>query len=126
MKTPEVAVEAIYVGCWQQVGHYTWFPGMVRAAYSDDTNAGPWGYNGLDDNRLPTRHWVHEQFEGWTAIGREDWTVDARPGSHSVFAFKGDLTLEEAIERARATFPEVFARMEAAGGPLHTAGAGHE
>lgn len=121
-------MEAFYVGCWHQVGHYTWFPGMVRAPYRDEEAAGPWGYNGLDCAHFNTRGWAILKKDGWTAVGLEDRSVDKRPNSHSVFAFHADLTLDEAVELARKTFPDVFARpgfpapppvVPAAGPPSH-------
>jgi hypothetical protein len=110
-------VDAFYVGCWQQVGHYTWLPGMKKVPYRIQ-RLGPWGYNELDKRAFDTRGWRREQLEGWTAIGREDRTVDGRPGSHSVFAFKGDLTTSEAVQRAIDVFPEVMERMF--GRPSHS------
>lgn len=58
--------------------------------------------------------------DGWTAIAFWDRTGDGRYGSNSTFIFEATLTFAEAVDRARETFPEVVARMEAAA-PLHEA-----
>lgn len=109
VETHEDAVEAYYMGCWRQVGHYLWQPGMRRVPYSTDDPT-PWGYGGLDSDAFNTADWHVEKKDGWTAVGLEDRSVDRRPHSHSVFAFHADLTLDEAVALARSTFPEVFAR----------------
>lgn len=106
---------ALYVGCWQQVGHYTWLPGMRRVHYGDDENSGPWGYNGLDCDAFSTRGWHLEKKDGWTAIGLEDRTVDRRPASHSVFAADANLTFDEMFDVAEARFAEVVERLRGAG-----------
>lgn len=107
--TPALEERVFYLGCWKQVGHYFWRPGMERVRYGGPPPT-PWGY-ALDNKAFNTQDWHIEKKDGWTAVGLEDRTVDSRPGSHSIFAFCGDLTLEDAVDLARVNFPEVFARL---------------
>lgn len=97
--------ESYYFGCWRQAGHYFFAPGMVRVG-----EVTPWGYT-LDSRAFDTDEWVVWHAEGWTAIGREDRTVDHRPGSHSIFALHAPLlTVAEAETEAQRLFPEIFER----------------
>jgi hypothetical protein len=98
-------VEAYYLGCWREPGHFFFTPQMQKVH-----NVTPWG-GSLDRREFAdSDDWVMLKKDGWTAVGRRDNTVDTRPGSHSTFAFQHDMTLGEAVQQARATFPEIFER----------------
>lgn len=102
------APESYYFGCWKEIGHYYWEPGMTWAHGGAYTT--PWGYSIDNKDFSYSEEWHLKKRDGWTAIGRRDNTVDTRPASHSTFAFHADLTLEEAVTHARAIFPEIFKR----------------
>lgn len=99
-------IEAFYLGCWEEPGHFFHMPGMLRARPAET----PWGGN-LDSNEFAySNDWLMWKKDGWTAIGRRDNTVDTRPGSHSTFAFHADMTVDQAVDEARRQFPQIFAR----------------
>ena len=57
----------------------------------------------------------------WTIVGWWDRTGDRRHGSNSAILVRGALSFEEAIACGREAFPQVWARMEAAGTVLSLA-----
>lgn len=104
--------DAYYVGCVGDTGHYMW-DAELRKDWHWFKQV-PWGVR-IDGTIPPPRNYEQgvarlEHLEGWTAVGFWDNTVDSRPGSHSTFVFRGTLTYEEAIAKARATFPTIWAR----------------
>jgi hypothetical protein len=54
----------------------------------------------------------------FTVLAFEDFTVDTRSGCNSMFMLPGHLTFEGAVTMARLWFPEIFARLDAAGGEV--------
>lgn len=108
----------LYFGCWRQLGHDAFRPGMhrVRVRLEDIS---PWG-TGLDSGRWDVAEPHLEVLEGLTAVGFRDRSVDSRPGAISVFVLPGELDLSAALSAARAAFPLVFARIEKAHAPAHS------
>lgn len=108
----------LYFGCAnREGGHYLWMPGMQSVPYhvQRDHLPGVLQSHGLDGSYAPLGpevegrallHHVH----GRTVLAFWDRSVDQRGGSNSAFILRGVLTFEEAVARAKAAFPEVWAR----------------
>jgi hypothetical protein len=114
--------DAIFCGCWGGLGHYYWTPGL-RGGHMHPAGL-PW--RSLDSKTLmaaDTRQGAARCTikDGWTALAIHDYTVDRRPGSRAVFAFRGELGFDLALGAARAHFRPVVDRLEAAG-PIYNAG----
>lgn len=113
-------MSAYYFGCWQQVGHAFFAPGMLTVSPRDV--AIPWDSYGIDGKLCPPgrgRGAANQQEgvaalhhkDGWTALAFWDRTVDTRGGSNSAFLLEGEHDYTAALALARETFPEVFARL---------------
>lgn len=117
-----------YYGCWKVAGHYLWTPAVKE--YADE---GPrkvqmrarteliW-YPHVDGGFLPREKSHYVQGEAWlshmgdwTLLSMDDFTVDTRPGSISVFIEYGRHDYEAMLALATEHFPEVLARLEAGG-----------
>ena len=102
-----------YMGCWDRVGHYlagpdpSVMPESIRGDKLD--NPKRWG---TEYGKQHIRYLHH--VDGWTVLSMADRTVDTRPGSHATFAMAGTLTKDEAEALARAAFPTIWARVDAA------------
>jgi hypothetical protein len=111
---------AYYFGCWREVGHYWWRPGPSQISWREYEQGcptdQPWGH--LDGKLTPPSHRQSEAAlhhrEGWTALAVHDYTVDSRPGSNIAFLFDATLDFDRAVKAARAEFPQVVERVEAA------------
>lgn len=125
---PHRSDTAYFFGCWRDVGHYWWRPvgggrftlGVEKISwrefeYGCPTDQ-PWGH--VDGKLYPrpsgqSEAALHHK-DGWTALAMVDRTVDSRPGSNSVFMFHATLDFDQAVDAARAHFPGVVERIEAA------------
>ena len=117
--------EVLYFGCWGGTGHYLWRP--------DGTQGDPAQSRGLDGPYLPPcprgcRLGCSDddrcqpqglarlaQEPGRTVLDFFDRTVDARGGSHSLFLLPPGTDFADAVRLARAAFPRVWHRLDAAG-----------
>lgn len=107
---------ALYFGCWKDVGHSYYAPGMSSANYKTrSSELTPWG-DGIDGRFTPkstskqgSALLTHDQ--GWTVLSIHDYTVDRRRNSHSTFAFVGTLDYDEAVAAATEHFSEVMRRL---------------
>jgi hypothetical protein len=113
---------SLYFGCKDQAGHYVWGKDQP---YRISRHEGGWVefLTKLDGillwSQLPEGLVIHAQFNYGagniiTVIGFNDYSVDSRPGSVSMFLFEEHLTKEEALRKAREDFPWVFARLRTA------------
>ncbi len=126
----------LYFGCWDQVGHGFHRVNGLNANRGPQPVprpkvgevfhlAGPPTPWGLEVERLPPDSrrqgaaMLHHR-DGWTALAVDDYTVDSRPGSKSVFCFPSILSPEEAIEAAVEHFPRLAKRV----GPITLIGSG--
>lgn len=48
---------------------------------------------------------------GWTLMGFADFSVDRRPGSHSIFIAKGKHTFEQMVSLFASYLPSVYRRL---------------
>lgn len=85
--------DAFYFGAVGTAGHYFWTTTGQRLVLTapPDLNL-PW--ETVDGSLLPkdTRMQGHGQFhikDKWVVLSIHDYTVDARPGSHSTFFLRG-------------------------------------
>ena len=121
---------ALYFGCWNSVGHFFYdvhgkdagqkphpnqegvAPGRVRVTAVPT----PWGYGveKLAPNHRPPGGQgdalLHHK-DGWTALAVDDFTIDSRGNSKSVFCFDEILTFDEAVQRALDEFPAIVRRI---------------
>ncbi len=102
--------DAYYFGCIKQHGHYLW--------NKNEGSVSPYNFpiKKLDGGFLPKNSaegvvYLTSLAE-WTIINFADFSVDERPGSHSLFLLKGTLSYEEAIEKAKKAFPQIFQRFK--------------
>lgn len=106
-------MSVIYFGCWGGPGHYPWGPGQ-RSLPLSTLERLPWGY-GVDSGLCPKkdetqgRALLHHK-GGWTALAFWDRSVDTRPGSNSAFLADGDFNFDAMVEKAKASFPQVWER----------------
>jgi len=104
---------ALYYGCVGSPGHFMHRPGGRR---DWDANT-PWGRTpdgtllAKNEKQIEGRAVIHHK-DGWTALSFWDRSVDHRGGSNSNFFIADDLTFDQMLERAKAAFPEVFARFK--------------
>lgn len=108
-----------YFGCYQQLGHYLWVPGMRSSQWQPwDRQPGflPWTEI---DGKLPPQdndqregsHALHH-LNGWTAWALWDRTVDSRFNSNSVFFAEGIHDVDAMKAIAAEHFPEVWDRVK--------------
>ena len=107
--------EALYFGCWDQIGHGFHLPsGATARGAGGRLDVTPWGW-GVErltpatDERQGHASLHHK--DGWTALACQDRTVDHRGNSKSVFCFDAVLTVEEAVQLARHHFPKIVRRV---------------
>ncbi len=106
-----MSTEILYFGCIDQAGHHLFSKTNWRIHWTET----PWG-NKIDSDAMG--HGGHgrqglcvtTKKDGWTAVDFTDNSVDTRPGSHSCFLCKADISTEEVLRLAREQWPEVFAR----------------
>lgn len=111
----------VYFGCWREVGHYLWLPNMRRPDRDDPVlgwnAAGP--FRRLDGTLTPrdtaaqSAAAIHHR-DGWTALAMNDYTVDSRGKSNSVFVMDSDLSFQHAYAHALQAFPDVVKRINGA------------
>ena len=115
-------VDSVYFGCWDRPGHYFHScDGGYLYPHEGPLTEFPWGYEvdgglcpGGDrrDNRVPQvegEALIHHK-DGWTALSFWDRSVDARGGCNSNFFFRGILSFDEALVKAKKVFPFILAR----------------
>jgi hypothetical protein len=113
--------DVFYFGCIQGPGHFLW------SSESQRTRAGSRGFPddfpvepcSLDGGLLGPMHYHGPEVEGqaavwrgrgWTIISFWDRSVDKRGACNSSFVVRGTLSFDEAVTRAKAAFPNVWAR----------------
>jgi hypothetical protein len=99
-----------YFGCVGSVGHYMHSnaPSLTleeRRAVSLFTRTNPWGFS-IDGGFKGLQH-----KDGWTALAMDDFTIDDRPGSNSVFLAEGEFDEPQMIKLAYQHFPAVAKRI---------------
>lgn len=115
-KSTPVPGGAVYFGCWSSVGHFYVKPNgrSVRNARGDATDITPWGYGveklTPEDNRAQGAGALHHK-SGWTALAVNDYTVDSRGNSKSVFCFRQLLDFDAALSEAEHVFPSIVKRV---------------
>jgi hypothetical protein len=109
-------VDAYFFGCWKDLGHHLWLPGMQSMLLSKTGWVNPRRIDGA--YAIRSQHGITRYFgqddpvpSGWTVLTMHDFTVDTRPGSHATFAVRGLLSTEEALAILRERFPEVLQRL---------------
>lgn len=116
--------DPIYFGCVNDVGHFFHGPDLRSL---DAAELGlPWEQ--VDGQLTPrsvttqSAASVHHS-GGWTALAVHDYTVDSRGNSNSVFFLNcgKPIPFAAALEAARAAFPSIVARIEAAAPILEAA-----
>ena len=122
----------IYFGCWGTVGHFMWtreggwmhgigyhdekkLPKALQPCKLDGVHAPLIGKKEYPNHHLPEAPQgqaaiVH--VEGWTVLAFWDRSVDKRGASNSAFLLLGTLTFEDARDRSKEAFPEVWARFQ--------------
>lgn len=94
--------DAFYFGTYRQPGHYWWnADGRKHRAKVNLRIDGV--YN--PSEREGDAKLVH--LKAWTILAFANRTDDSRAGSNAAFCFRGNLTFDEAVEKARQTFPWV-------------------
>lgn len=101
----------LYFGCFYGVGHGFHHRNGMSATYKTDTPT-PWGYGveALAPGRSQGSAALHHK-GGWTALAVDDFTVDRRPNSKSVFLFPEVLGFDDAVAAAREHFPDIAKRV---------------
>src|SRR5690349_12595926 len=90
--------DAYYFGCVGECGHRLWDSLLRRRPWFEARDGLPWG-NRIDGGlcsirtRTPGIARLHHT-DGWTALALWDHSIDKRPGSNSVFVFRGTLTFD--------------------------------
>lgn len=99
----------VYFGCRSGLGHFFHVKGQRRRSLSATECGLPWP---KVDQKLTPKSSTNQgdaalhHLDGWTAIAWHDYRIDSRPGSNgAAFLPTPDLTFDEAVELARATFP---------------------
>lgn len=117
---PTVQNQPLYLGCIDRAGHYLWSTkGEMLLATSEEFARRTLPWERIDGALTPKSSarqsgaMLH-QAEGWTALSMHDYSIDRRPGSNATFLLPGTLTFAEALDAARAAFPHVVERIEAA------------
>jgi hypothetical protein len=103
-----------YFGAIGDAGHYLWTEDFGHMRGFETMQQLPWGYR-IYAELCPSGEQVEgvariHHLAGWTALAFWDRSVDHRPGSNSVFIFRGELTFDDAVARAKEKFPDVWAR----------------
>lgn len=107
--------EPLYFGCWGGVGHHLRRPDGSHVYGGWDLDGPYCPYEGK---------WREGQPQGQARLTLEDertvlsfWdrTVDSRGGSHSTFVLPPGLDFAGAVIAARAAFPAIWQRLDAAG-----------
>jgi len=117
-------MEPMYFGCWGEKGHYLWTrsrrPALEPETLPPELHAHK--LDGVYAPRLPGKYAGDKGPEaaqgratithvaGWTVLAFWDRSVDDRGASNSAFVIPGELTFEQARDRAREAFPEVWRR----------------
>lgn len=106
--------EAFYYGCIGDTGHHLRDDLMAHCSLA--IRFLPWGYR-IDAELCPSGEQVEgaarlHHLAGWTALAFWDRSVDHRHGSNSVFIFRGELTFDDAVARAKEKFPDVWGRFQ--------------
>ena len=106
-------MKVYYFGCFDEVGHYLYYPDG-RSVYERD--ATPWSWPAIDGSLAPEGQQVQglallHKKDGWTAIAFWDRTFDSRGNSNSAFLAEGDFTFEEMLELAKKYFPAQVKRI---------------
>lgn len=115
-------VEPVYFGCWGGIGHY--FRGVGGTDVEYERGRGgtaavhrrpptPWGYgveNLAPHSTVQGAALLHHK-DGWTALAIDDFTVDHRGNSKSVFCFPEILDFDQASAKARELFPRIAKRL---------------
>lgn len=117
--------DAYYFGCWAKnnLGHFLYAPDG-RGWYTReeelprDFPVKPHVLDGalLGLDGLPQREGeaTFGHLNGWTLLSFWDRSADRRGASSSSFVLRGEHTFEVAVAAARAAFPSVWARIDAA------------
>lgn len=105
-------IEMFYFGCWHGIGHYFHTPdgGSAEGKGGPPT---PWGYGveKLAPHTMTQGTAALHHKDGWTALAVDDFTVDSRGNSKSVFCFHTILPLDKAIEYAEVYFRPIMERI---------------
>lgn len=105
----------LYFGCLGSVGHYL-HDKVTGSQGWKETFATPWGKNiggGMLEGKPYNQGVVYfEQRGGWSAIDFCDYSVDRRPGSHSMFLVDALISRDELISEAMKVWPQVFERFK--------------
>lgn len=115
-------VEPVYFGCWGGTGHFFRGVGGKEVQYERARGGQeavhrkeptPWGY-GVE--RLAPHTMVQgaaalHHKDGWTALAIDDFTVDSRGNSKSVFCFPEILDYDQASAKAVELFPQIAKRL---------------
>lgn len=104
----------LYYGCYVNVGHYLYEPGMVSVNWRDRPDLD----KSIDGGYYPTKPELangvtlltHENNK--TILGFSDNSVDLRQGSHSTFVEEGILPFDKMLSKCKEAFPQVFARFK--------------
>ncbi len=116
-----------YFGCWGEPGHFLWTTAgrIARDAGLDGPRGGPMiadtsldcGYapgacapRYEDPRTIPNGAAVITRVGDWTILSFWDNSADKRPGSHSTFICRANLTFDEMVERTRRMFPSIWKR----------------
>ena len=126
-----MSAEVYYFGCWgPEKGHF-WFltrgrciyrePGGMPRSLTSRIDCGlcpntpppddPYGNAGPQNQGEALLHHI----EGWTVLAFWDRTVDHRGNSNSAFVVRGDYDFDAMLGVMRERFPEIAARLDAAG-----------
>ena len=111
-------MKVYYFGCLGEVGHFMYEPpGRVTTESNQFTLTNPWrlevdGKLCPDDATQPEGIARLHVRDGWTAVAFWDRSLDARPGSCSVFLVEGELEFDAAVKAARSSFPAVLERFK--------------
>ena len=112
----------LYFGCWDSVGHGYHRPDGSTPWHNrgDATDVTPWGWGveKLSPHTMTQGLAALHQLDGWTALAVDDFTVDGRGNSKSVFLFHDTLDFDQALFWAAEKFPRIFKRV----GPITEAG----
>lgn len=102
---PFLAGDAHYLGCIADTGH---------TLLTEELGS---RFDFSERRALSVEHQIEgvakvHHLGGWTALAFWDRSVDSRPGSNSVFIFRGELTFDAAVARAKEKFPTVWGRLQ--------------
>ena len=98
------------------LGHHLYRPGGTWATEHSLPDDFPCSIAGLDQCFLPARQPQEQgrarlwRTRGWTIVSFWDRSGDSRPGSNATLIARGRLDLNEVLDRARISFPEIVAR----------------